>query len=166
MENRRGEVDAVTDLILGAPKSLWMVIAAMKLRHLILEEQLWQPLPVFLPGEVHGQRSPAGHRSWGHKESDTTVWLTHTHTHTHTHTQLEGFWDLVTIKPIGDVMEKKRHLWLLSPCTQKTWKASQKCVKDMLWHLPWSLTAVLSCLPTTFNSGFGIPFLYRTIQIY
>ena len=24
----------------------------------------------------------------------------------------------------------------------------------------------LSCLPTTFNNGFGIPFLYRTIQIY
>ena len=27
----------------------------------------WQPTPVFLPGESHGQRSP-----WGHKESDTT----------------------------------------------------------------------------------------------
>ena len=25
----------------------------------------WQPTPVFLPGESHGQRSPAGH-----KESD------------------------------------------------------------------------------------------------
>ena len=23
----------------------------------------------------------------------------------------------------------------------------------------------MSCLPTTFNNGFGIPFLYRTIQI-
>ena len=82
MENRRGEVDAVTDLILGAPKSLWMVIAAMKLRHLILEEQLWQPLRVFLPGEFHGQRSLAGHSSWGHEEWDTTLWFTHTHTHT------------------------------------------------------------------------------------
>ena len=29
-------MDAVTDLIWGAPKSLWMVIAAMKLKHLIL----------------------------------------------------------------------------------------------------------------------------------
>ena len=26
--------------------------------------------PVFLPGESHGQRSLAGHRSWGHRESD------------------------------------------------------------------------------------------------
>ena len=32
----------------------------------------WQPTPVFLPGEVHGQRSLAGCSPWGHKESDTT----------------------------------------------------------------------------------------------
>ena len=32
----------------------------------------WQPTPVFLPGESHGQRSLAGYRSWGRKESDTT----------------------------------------------------------------------------------------------
>ena len=36
----------------------------------------WQPPPVFLPGESHGQRSLAGYRSWGHKESDTTEQLT------------------------------------------------------------------------------------------
>ena len=32
----------------------------------------WQPTPVFLPGESHGQRNPAGYSSWGPKESDTT----------------------------------------------------------------------------------------------
>ena len=32
----------------------------------------WQPTPVFLPGEVHGQRSPAGYSPWGCKESDMT----------------------------------------------------------------------------------------------
>ena len=32
----------------------------------------WQPTPVFLPGEFHGQRSPAGYSPWGHKKSDTT----------------------------------------------------------------------------------------------
>ena len=31
-----------------------------------------QPSPVFLPGEFHGQRSPAGYSPWGRKESDTT----------------------------------------------------------------------------------------------
>ena len=32
----------------------------------------WQPTPVFLPGEFHGQRSLAGYHPWSHKESDTT----------------------------------------------------------------------------------------------
>ena len=31
----------------------------------------WQHTPVFLPGELHGQRSLAGYSPWGHKESDT-----------------------------------------------------------------------------------------------
>ena len=30
----------------------------------------WQLTPVLLPGESHGQRSLAGYRQWGHKESD------------------------------------------------------------------------------------------------
>ena len=38
----------------------------------------WQPTPVLLPGEFHGQRSLAGYSPWGHKESDTTEQLTHT----------------------------------------------------------------------------------------
>ena len=32
----------------------------------------WQPTPVFLPGEPHGQRSLVGCSPRGHKESDTT----------------------------------------------------------------------------------------------
>ena len=32
----------------------------------------WQPTPVFLPGEFHGQRCLAGYSPWGGKESDTT----------------------------------------------------------------------------------------------
>ena len=31
----------------------------------------WQPTPVFLTRESHGQRSLAGYSPWGHKESDT-----------------------------------------------------------------------------------------------
>ena len=44
----------------------------------ILWRREWQPTPVFLPGEFHGQRSLAGYNPWDHKESDTTEWLTHT----------------------------------------------------------------------------------------
>ena len=32
----------------------------------------WQPTPIFLPGESHGQRSLLGYSPWSHKESDTT----------------------------------------------------------------------------------------------
>ena len=36
----------------------------------------WQPTLVFLPGELHGERSLAGYSPWGCKELDTTEWLT------------------------------------------------------------------------------------------
>ena len=35
-------------------------------------EEAWQPTPVFLPGEAHGQRSLMGYSLWGRKELDTT----------------------------------------------------------------------------------------------
>ena len=40
----------------------------------------WQPTPVFLPGESHGQWSLAGCRQWSRKELDRTEGLRHTHT--------------------------------------------------------------------------------------
>ena len=41
----------------------------------ILWRRAWQPTPVFLLGESHGQRSLAGYSPWGHKESDMTEQL-------------------------------------------------------------------------------------------
>ena len=38
----------------------------------ILWRRAWQPTPVFLPEESHGERSLVGNSPWGHKESDTT----------------------------------------------------------------------------------------------
>ena len=35
----------------------------------------WQPIPVFLLGEAHGQRSLVGYSLQGHEESDTTEGL-------------------------------------------------------------------------------------------
>ena len=35
----------------------------------------WEPTPVFLPGESHGQRSLAGYSPWGFKELGTTELL-------------------------------------------------------------------------------------------
>ena len=36
---------------------------------------LWQPTPVFLPGESHGWRRLVGYSPWGHKELDMTEQL-------------------------------------------------------------------------------------------
>ena len=41
--------------------------------------RIWQPTPVFLPGEFHRQRNLAGYSPRGHKGSDKTKQLTHTH---------------------------------------------------------------------------------------
>ena len=47
----------------------------------------WQPSPVSLPGEPHGQRSLAGHTPWRCKELDVTEATdSHTHSHTLSHT--------------------------------------------------------------------------------
>ena len=37
-------------------------------------------IPVFLPGETHGQRSLAGCSPWGRKEADMTEWLNNNYT--------------------------------------------------------------------------------------
>ena len=36
----------------------------------------WQPTLAFLPGKSYGQRNLVGYSPWGHKELDTTKWLT------------------------------------------------------------------------------------------
>ena len=38
----------------------------------ILWSREWQPTPIFLPGESHGQRSLVGYSPWACKELDTT----------------------------------------------------------------------------------------------
>ena len=37
-----------------------------------LLQRVWQPTPVFLLGESHGQRSLVGYSPWSRKELDTT----------------------------------------------------------------------------------------------
>ena len=39
------------------------------------EELATHSTPIFLPGNLHGQRSLVGYSLWGRKESDTTKWL-------------------------------------------------------------------------------------------
>ena len=75
-------------LILGLERSPW--------------RRKWQPTPVFLPGKCNGQRGLVGYIPWGHKQSDTTEWLsacarTHTHTHTDVHFLIPGICNHVTL---------------------------------------------------------------------
>ena len=46
----------------------------------------WQPTPVFLSRESHGQRKLVGYSLWCCKKLDMTEPLIHTHTQTHTYT--------------------------------------------------------------------------------
>ena len=41
----------------------------------IHQRRKWQPIPVFLPGKSHEQRSLANCSLWDRRESDTTEWL-------------------------------------------------------------------------------------------
>ena len=50
-------------------------IKDMGLTGKILWRRAWQPSPVFLLGESHGERSLMGYSPWGCKESDMNEWL-------------------------------------------------------------------------------------------
>ena len=52
------------------------MVNAKKLRKTIEWERIQQPIPVFLPGKSHGERSLAGYCPGGHKELDKTERLT------------------------------------------------------------------------------------------
>ena len=47
--------------------------ACSRLRRSSREGNEWQPTPVFLSGEFHEWRNPAGYSTWGSKELDMTV---------------------------------------------------------------------------------------------
>ena len=53
--------------------SAWREVKRLEFTRLWIRK--WQPTPVFLPGESHGQRSLVSYSPWGRKESDTTEQL-------------------------------------------------------------------------------------------
>ena len=54
----------------------WIIFHCGLCNHLLVNtrRRKWQPTPVFLPGESHGQRSLAGYSAWG-QQRDTTELL-------------------------------------------------------------------------------------------
>ena len=61
----------------------------------------WQPTPVFLPGESHGQKSLVGYSTQSHKESDRTE-ATYQHT-----SEIKGL-EIYQISPMN-------YYWFLKP---------------------------------------------------
>ena len=53
---------------------LWIYVCVCVWRYISWKRK-WQPTPVFLPREFHGQRSLVDYNPWGHKESETTSLL-------------------------------------------------------------------------------------------
>ena len=67
----------------------------------------WQPIPVFLPGKSHGQRSLVGYSLQDHKELDMTWWLNNKNNNKTSlkkykpaNTLILAWWDFVTDLPI------------------------------------------------------------------
>ena len=58
----------------------YLLLLVLSPVHTLSWRRKWQPLPVFLPGEFHGQRSLAGYSPGAHKQLDTTELLNHTTT--------------------------------------------------------------------------------------
>ena len=114
----------------------------MNLSHPFFWRRKWQPTPVFLPGEPHGQRNLAGYSLWGRKELDTTEQLTHTHTqHTHTYIyiHIHTLWNF----PCGSAGKEL-------PAIEETWvrslgwedplekrKATHSSI--LAWRIPWTV---------------------------
>ena len=72
----------------------------------------WQPTPVFLPGEFHGQRSLLGYSPQGRKELDTaeapnthklTNTLYFTRCHSQIHLMVKGLETFDDLEEIGSV---------------------------------------------------------------
>ena len=59
---------------------LWMLTRTnVPISSFLPQRRAWQPTPVFLPGESHGQRNLVGYSPWGLEELDTTERLTLPH---------------------------------------------------------------------------------------
>ena len=73
------------------------------------------PIPVFLPGKPHGERSLAGYRPWGHKGSDMTYQLS---MHARTH-----FWTERYVQCTYLLLKWNSPLKKYDPCTWSTHRA-------------------------------------------
>ena len=101
----------------------------------ILWIRTWQPIPVFLSGESHGQRTLEGYSPGGHKKSDTTAT-----TNIHTYRKLRNLYFQYT--SLLMMSDNSGSLVLIS-----LW-FSQK-MTDFLRQIPWKLRKPQLLISTT-----------------
>ena len=82
----------------------------------------WQPSPVFLPGESHGQRSPAGYSSWNHRELDMTELDWHARIHVWFSPLSSASWNSSLLARSPELS-----FWLC-PCKLKNWSCRHRLV--------------------------------------
>ena len=120
----------------------------------------WQPTPVFLPGESHGQESLAGYSPWDRKKLDTTEHAyIHTHTHTHTHTVItrcsQGSWQFNVNEEVSWDYSLNRYvcnIFLLMNYYARFWnyvKSKKKIVsglRELIVVGQWTLWWLMLCV--------------------
>ena len=119
----------------------------------------WQPTPVFLPGELHGQRNLVGYSPWGRKESDMTERLTHTHTQSWIQRELDCLQHLPIAFAEQKTKTNKKALWTFEAgfavwlCAEdeKHWIQKQMKRKTDL-----DSTTVLGLVSSRANCGFSV----------
>ena len=111
----------------------------------------FQPTPVFLPGESHGQKSLVGYSPWGHKESDTTERLS-THTHTRylecsSHTR--GCWNPSPfLQPPPSIPSPPLRPLHLPCCPVSVTKRQRRLISLLLFGTPRPISSALQTTDT------------------
>ena len=111
----------------------------------------WKPAPVFLPGEFHGQRNPAGYSPWSCKKSDTEK-----HLSTHSHTSRCLLWCLTDKESTCQCRRPRFNSWVRkTPPRGRKWPPTLVCLSrescgqgSLVDYSPWSHKRVRQGLGT------------------
>ena len=100
----------------------------------------WQPIPIFLPGESHGQRSLVGYSLWDHKKSDITEQLS-----THSNRNLDCWLDSSFL------------LWAHSDVNSPL--STALAASHWFWHVCFCFIKEMCCLIFCMVIDFSVAFL-------
>ena len=127
----------------------------------------WQPMPVFLPEESHGQRSLVGYNPHGCKELDTTEGLHFTLLHTRIQNKKveeELRWQRNRIGiPLSPPQIHRKNIWMLSKLhktTSERWQRTSGTQKSS----PLSLKGVENLFTTNLEVLLSVLYGWRSLE--